>query len=198
VTTTYSEASTAERTPGRCWTIRLTGHTDRTATVTCSTAGCKMPPRSRNLSALRTFAAQHAAAHARTATVRPNAACHCWAQQCSAHPVAKATQCAGAVVLVLRHDPSVGQVWTLAEVCEACAPLMTHTTVLVRAPRTRPAPAPAASKPSVAPPSSVPGGFSSQGAGGGTDSGGEGARRRPRRGGSRSRGQGGRNPRQAR
>ncbi|MGW2939658.1 hypothetical protein ACWDA7_50190 [Streptomyces sp. NPDC001156] len=133
-TTAYSEASTAARLPGRSWTIRLTGHADRTAIVTCSTAGCRMPPRSRDLAALRAFAAQHAAAHAKTATVRPNAACHCRAQQCSAHPAAKVPQCTGAVVLVLRHDPSVGQVWTLAEVCATCAPLMTHTTVLARAP----------------------------------------------------------------
>jgi hypothetical protein len=112
VTTAYSEAATAERTPGRSWTIRLTGHTDHTATVTCSTAGCKMPPRSRNLAALRTFAAQHAAAHAKTATVRPNAACHCRAQQCSMHPAAKATLCAGAVVLFFparREHPRCGR-----------------------------------------------------------------------------------------
>jgi hypothetical protein len=199
-TTAYSEASTAARIPGRSWTIRLTGHADRTATVTCTTVGCKMPPRSRDLAALRVFAAQHATAHAKTATVRPNAACHCRAQQCSPHPAAKVALCTGAVVLVLRHDPSVGQVWTLAEVCETCAPLMTYATVLARAPRTRPATpqvTPPAAHPAIPHPTPVPGGFSSQGAGVGTDGGGEGVRRRSRRG-SGSRGRGGRNPRQAR
>jgi hypothetical protein len=43
------------------------------------------------------------------------------------------------VLLVLRHDPAVGQVWTLAEVCAACASLMTHTRVVGKPlPRTRP------------------------------------------------------------
>jgi hypothetical protein len=146
---------------------------------------------------LRKFAVQHAAAHAKTATVRSNAACHCRAQECATHPAVKVTQCSGGVVLVLRHDPSVGQVWTLAEVCEACAPLMTHTTVLVRVPRHRPATPQPAAQAAVPHPSSVPGGFSSQGAGGGADGGGEEVRRRPRRG-SRSHGRGGRSPRQAR
>jgi hypothetical protein len=43
------------------------------------------------------------------------------------------------VLLVLRHDPAVGQVWTLVEVCAACAARMTHTRVVGRPlPRTRP------------------------------------------------------------
>lgn len=42
------------------------------------------------------------------------------------------------MVLVLRHDPAVGQVWTLTEVCSACAPLMTHARVVALAtPRAR-------------------------------------------------------------
>lgn len=43
-------------------------------------------------------------------------------------------------MLVLRHDPAVGRVWHLAEVCAACAKLMTHTRVVgTPAPGVRPA-----------------------------------------------------------
>ncbi|WP_176743543.1 hypothetical protein [Streptomyces agglomeratus] len=139
MTTAYSESST-ERIPGRAWTIRLTGHADRSATVTCSTAACRMPPRSKDLAALRVFAAQHVAAHAKAATVRPNASCHCRAQRCATHEHTR-VHCAGTVVLILRHDPTVGRVWTLEEVCESCAPLISNATILARAARTR-APAP--------------------------------------------------------
>ncbi|MEV6177226.1 hypothetical protein [Streptomyces sp. NPDC052015] len=176
----YPDAPSARR-PGRCWTIRVVGHRDRTASVTCSSA-CAMPPRSRDLAALRRFAEAHAAAHAKAAAVRPDAACSCRRQRCALHEGIRVA-CAGTVVLVLRHDPSVGQVWTLSEVCSACAPLMPHTRVLGRAaPRPAdsdapeagrtvdggpPHPAPSAT-PSVAPPRLVPGGFSAPGAGGGT------------------------------
>ncbi|WP_367318977.1 hypothetical protein [Streptomyces sp. HUAS ZL42] len=116
----------------------MTGHRDRTASVSCS-SGCRMPPRSRDIAALRRFAEAHAAAHARAATVRPDAACGCRQQKCAAHEGTR-IGCAGMVVLALRHDPAVGQVWTLTEVCSACAPLMTHTKVVGRAtPRARPA-----------------------------------------------------------
>ncbi|NKQ27995.1 hypothetical protein [Streptomyces galbus] len=99
-----------------------------------------MPARSRDVAALRRFAEAHAAAHARAATVRPDASCGCRQYKCSAHEGARVT-CAGSVVLVLRHDPAVGQVWTLTEVCSACAPLMTHTRVVGHAtPRARQAP----------------------------------------------------------
>ncbi|GAB7111132.1 hypothetical protein JCM4814A_94510 [Streptomyces phaeofaciens JCM 4814] len=167
MTTAYNDTST-ERVPGRAWTIRLTGHADRTAAVTCSTAACRMPPRSKDIAALRAFAAQHAAAHARAATVRPHAYCHCGSQRCAAHP-GTPTHCAGTVVLILRHDPTVGRVWSVEEVCAACAPLIPHVTVLARAaarpPRTTdkppaprtPAPTPASASAGQA----VPGGFSS-------------------------------------
>ncbi|MET9117458.1 hypothetical protein ABZX38_25130 [Streptomyces longwoodensis] len=96
-----------------------------------------MPARSRDVAALRRFAEAHAAAHARAATVRPDASCGCRQSKCSAHEGARVT-CAGTVVLVLRHDPAVGQVWTLTEVCSACAPLMTHARVVGHAtPRAR-------------------------------------------------------------
>ncbi|MGK5501011.1 hypothetical protein ACSNOF_24280, partial [Streptomyces sp. URMC 125] len=85
MTTAFDASPTAGRIPGRAWTVRITGHADRTASVSCSVAACTMPPRSRNLSALRAFAARHAAAHARAATVRPDAACHCRARHCTAH-----------------------------------------------------------------------------------------------------------------
>ncbi|MGP3953478.1 hypothetical protein [Streptomyces sp. 7N604] len=159
VTTAYNESST-ERIPGRSWTVRLTGHSDRTASVSCSTVACRMPPRSRNLAALRTFAAQHAAAHARAATIRPNASCHCRAQHCAAHQAK--VRCAGGVVMILRHDPTVGREWTVEEVCESCAPLIAHATIVGRADRARSA---ATTKPAKKVPtparSSVPTGFSS-------------------------------------
>ncbi|MFE5216604.1 hypothetical protein ACFRC1_19065 [Streptomyces sp. NPDC056626] len=158
MTTAYSEPPT-ERVPGRAWTVRLTGHRDHSATVTCSKEGCRMPPRSRDLAALRAFAAGHAAAHAKAATVRPHAFCYCGAQQCSAHP--ETVQCAGAVVLILRHDPTVGQVWSVEEICEACASRIPHITVVARAARQRRvAERPVAQVPAAAR-ASVPGGFSS-------------------------------------
>lgn len=131
MTTAYSEPST-ERVPGRAWTVRITGHSDRTASVSCTTPACRMPARSKDLAMLRAFAARHAAAHAKAATVRPNAWCHCGAQRCAAHPETK-THCAGAVLLILRHDPTVGRVRSVEEVCETCAPLLAHATVLARA-----------------------------------------------------------------
>ncbi|MFF8478708.1 hypothetical protein [Streptomyces sp. NPDC015414] len=102
-----------------------------------------MPARSKDLAALRTFA------HAKAASPRPNAWCHCGSTGCEAHPDTR-TQCAGAVTLILRHDPTMGRVWNIEEVCAACAPLLTHTTVGARAARPGraseqlPAPVPAA------------------------------------------------------
>ncbi|GHA11578.1 hypothetical protein [Streptomyces echinoruber] len=163
----YPDAPSARR-PGRSWTIRVTGHRDRTASVSCSSA-CAMPPRSRDVAALRRFAEAHAAAHAKAVTVRADAACACRRQQCAAHEGTRVA-CAGPVVLVLRHDPAVGQVWTLTEVCSACAPLMSHARVVARAaaparPVAAAAPAPAVEPESArsraaAPPRAVPGGFS--------------------------------------
>ncbi|MCZ1011968.1 hypothetical protein [Streptomyces lydicus] len=132
MTTAHNETST-ERVPGRAWTVRLTGHSDRSATVTCSTRACRMPPRSKDLATLRTFAARHAAAHAKAATIRPNAWCHCGSQRCAAHP--DKVHCAGAVVMILRHDPTQRCAWSVEEVCETCAPLIPHTTILARAGR---------------------------------------------------------------
>ncbi|WP_330347276.1 hypothetical protein [Streptomyces sp. NBC_00582] len=164
---TYPDAPSARR-PGRCWTIRVVGHRDRSASVTCSSS-CAMPPRSRDLAALRRFAEAHAAAHARAAAVHHDAACWCRRQRCALHEGTR-VNCAGAVVLVMRHDPAVGQVWTLTEVCSACAPLMPHARVLSRAVPPPPAPRdaeqegrarpPSATPPTVAPPRLVPGGFS--------------------------------------
>ncbi|MFC9586732.1 hypothetical protein ACFVJ8_28445 [Streptomyces yangpuensis] len=119
------------RVPGRTWTVRLTGHADHSASVTCSTEACRMPPRSKDTASLKRFAAEHARAHARLATVRPNAACACRAvAQCAWHETR--TQCTGSTLLVLVHNPAVGQVWTLAEICQSCAPLIPHTAVLGR------------------------------------------------------------------
>lgn len=152
----------AARRPGRTWTIRVSGHSDRTASVTCSSP-CSMPPRSRDLAALRRFAEAHAAAHARAATVHPDAACACRQTQCAAHEDSQ-VHCMGSVLLVQRHDPAVAQVWTLLEVCAACAPLMTHTRIVSRAlPRTRTPDSPAAQMPASTAPATAPavaGGFS--------------------------------------
>ncbi|MEU6404288.1 hypothetical protein [Streptomyces sp. NPDC046985] len=144
--------------PGRSWTVRLTGHGDRTASVTCSSA-CAMPPRSRDLAALRRFAEAHAHAHAKAATVHDDAACQCRRQQCAAHEESPA-DCAGRIVLVLRHDPAVGQVWALAEVCASCAASTPHTRIMSRSlPRAAPAGAPP-ERQAPAPAVAVPGGFS--------------------------------------
>ncbi|WP_326782765.1 hypothetical protein [Streptomyces sp. NBC_00151] len=129
-----------------------------------------MPARSRDLAGLRRFAEAHVGAHARAATVRPDAACACWQAQCASHEGTR-IYCAGTVLLVLRHDPAIGQVWTLMEVCAACAPVMTHTHVLGKAvpvPRTRtlaatPAAPPAAATDATGAPAgvrAVAGGFS--------------------------------------
>ncbi|MFE4653560.1 hypothetical protein [Streptomyces sp. NPDC056707] len=167
MTTAYSESST-ERIPGRSWTVRLIGYTDRSATITCSTAGCRMPPRSKDLVALRTFAARHAVAHSQAAAIRANASCHCYAQRCAAHPHGK-VRCAGSTVMIGRHDPMVGRVWTVEEVCETCALLIPHATVIARAVRPRPAGTQPDVQPAVKAPAPagpvVPGGFSSAGAG---------------------------------
>ncbi len=160
----HLNAIPGSRVPGRIWTVRLTGHSDHSVTVTCSNGACHMPPRSRDTAALRRFAAQHARAHARLVTVRPNAACACRAADCSFHE-GKRASCHGAPMLILIHNPAVGQVWTLAETCQACAPLISNTSVLARAAHP-PAAVPAASSAGVNPvaaPAVVPGGFSSPG-----------------------------------
>ncbi|MFE9139492.1 hypothetical protein [Streptomyces sp. NPDC007355] len=159
--------------------MRLTGSGDRTVTVTCSTTGCRMPPRSKDLASLRAFAAQHAAAHAKAATPRPHAACHCRAEGCAAHEGSQVS-CAGAAVLVLRHDAAFGRVWSVEVVCAACAALIPHARVIARAAAPRPGTT-RPSTPAVPAParSAVPGGFSSPSSpaeGGGSP--------RPRRGGS--------------
>ncbi|WNO76907.1 hypothetical protein [Streptomyces sp. AM8-1-1] len=137
MSTTPIELSTG-RPPGRTWTVRLTGHTDRTGTVTC-TGACTMPAKSRDIAGLRRFAALHAASHAKAARVRERASCQCWAQSCTTHEGMR-VHCSGSTVLVLRHDPAVGCVWHLAEVCTACAKLMTHTRlVALPAPSAEPA-----------------------------------------------------------
>ncbi|MGY3340501.1 hypothetical protein ACVW0K_006600 [Streptomyces filamentosus] len=181
--------------PGRTWTIRLTGHPDHSARVSCTTAGCRMPERSKDVRALRAFAAEHVRAHARLATPRPNAGCACGGAGCRHHQ-ARAL-CAGRTLLVLIHNPAVAEVWTLAEVCEACAPLITHARIVARAaspaatprpervPEPRSAPAPAGGP-------GVPVLFSSpEAAGGATDPAARPARR-PRRGGRGNRAGGGR------
>ncbi|MEV7612508.1 hypothetical protein [Streptomyces sp. NPDC089799] len=173
--------TSATRVPGRTWTVRLTGHADHTASVTCSTEACRMPPRSRDTAALKRFAAEHAKAHARLATPRPHAACACGARQCSLHD--DRVHCSGTTLLVLVHNAAVGQVWTLAEVCQACAPMIPHMSVVGRAPAgpaaappagTAMVPAPATGRPA---PAAVPGGFSSPAATGDDPQ----VRRRPRR-----------------
>ncbi|MEU8465719.1 hypothetical protein [Streptomyces sp. NPDC029003] len=154
--------------------------------MTCSTGACRMPPRSKDTGAMRRFAAEHIRAHARLATVRPNAACACRAAECAFHEDTRAS-CTGAPLLILVHNPAVGQVWTLAEVCQACASLIHHITILGRAQgpseaRTGPAAPvqPAAGAPAAPQRLAVAGGFSSPEAAPEAV-----ARRRPHRGGPR-------------
>ncbi|MCX4546791.1 hypothetical protein [Streptomyces sp. NBC_01565] len=119
-----------------------------------------MPARSKDTMTLRRFAAEHIKAHARLAVVRPNAACSCQAAQCVFHETN--VQCGGPTLLVLVHNPAVGQVWTLAEVCQVCASQIPHISILARAQgpaRSGAAPANAAAPTAARP--AVPGGFSS-------------------------------------
>ncbi|MGW6535248.1 hypothetical protein ACWGBV_25935 [Streptomyces sp. NPDC055051] len=185
--------------PGRTWTIRLTGHHDHSARVSCTTTGCRMPDRSKDVRALRAFAAEHVRAHARLATPRPHASCACGGSGCRHHQT-RAT-CFGRTLLVLIHNPAVGEVWTLAEICEACAPLITHARIVARsaapaeARRTERVPEPRTAAPAApaAPGAGVPVLFSSpEAAGGATDSAGPRQGRRPRRGGRGNRTGGGR------
>ncbi|MFJ3214123.1 hypothetical protein [Streptomyces flaveolus] len=177
MTTVHTETST-ERIPGWAWTVRIVGHGRTSASVTCSTAACRMPARSDDLAALRAFAARHAAAHAKAATVRPNAWCHCGSQHCGAHPDT-------------RHDPVMRRVWSVEEVCETCAPLIPNATVLARAERPRRTPErPTAQNPGPVRPV-VAGGFSSPAAlGDGDPAPGRRSRRTSQRSGRRRPGQG--------
>ncbi|MFD0272250.1 hypothetical protein ACFVGY_37660 [Streptomyces sp. NPDC127106] len=118
--------------PGRTSTVRLTGHPDHTVSVTCSTAACRMPPRSKDTASMPRFAAEHAKAHGRLAGARPNAACSCGSAGCALHETR--VHCAGTSLLELVHHPAVGQVWTLAEVCQACARYIPHITILAQGP----------------------------------------------------------------
>ncbi|MGW8355513.1 hypothetical protein [Streptomyces wedmorensis] len=107
---------------------------------------------------MRRFAAEHAKAHGRLAGARPNAACSCGSMQCALHETP--AHCAGPSLLVLVHNPAVGQVWTLAEVCQACARNITHITILATAKPALPIPtAPSVEQPTQR--AAVPGGFSS-------------------------------------
>ncbi|MEU8761462.1 hypothetical protein [Streptomyces sp. NPDC048659] len=128
-----------------------------------------MPARSRDIAALRVFAGEHARAHARLASPRPSAACACGASGCR-HHTARAS-CTGTTLLVLIHNPAVAEVWTLAEICQACAPLITHATVLAGgrtvAPQSGPGGTGAAAPGAPAGPPPVAVGFSSPGAAGG-------------------------------
>ncbi|MBT2404632.1 hypothetical protein J7I97_20120 [Streptomyces sp. ISL-87] len=146
------------RVPGRTWTVRLTGHLDHTVSVTCSTAACRVPPRSKDAASMRRFAAEHIKAHGRLAGARPNAACSCGSADCALHE--SRVHCSGSSLLVLVHNLAVGQVWTLAEVCQTCARNIPHITILATAKPSVPTPAaPSAEQPAQR--TAVPGGFSS-------------------------------------
>ncbi|MEU6865847.1 hypothetical protein ABZ924_21760 [Streptomyces sp. NPDC046876] len=144
--------------PGRTWTVRLTGHADHTVSVTCSTAACRMPSRSKDATAMRRFAAEHIKAHGRLAGARPNASCSCGGAGCTHHE--SRVHCAGTSLLLLVHNPAIGRVWTLAEVCQACARNIPHITILATAKPALPTPAaPVVEQPAQR--AAVPGGFSS-------------------------------------
>ncbi|MGA5499393.1 hypothetical protein ACPCSP_34345 [Streptomyces cinereoruber] len=144
--------------PGRTWTVRLTGHPDHTVSVTCSTAACRMPPRSKDAASMRRFATEHIKAHGRLAGARPNAACSCGSAHCALHEAR--IHCSGSSLLVLVHNPAVGQVWTLADVCQTCAQNIPHITILATAKPAVPTPT-APSVEQSAQRTAVPGGVSS-------------------------------------
>ncbi|MFE5681575.1 hypothetical protein ACFQ7B_38975 [Streptomyces erythrochromogenes] len=107
---------------------------------------------------MRRFAADHIKAHARLAAARLRTGCACGSMRCALHQ--GHVQCSGTKLLILVHDPAVGQVWTLAEVCQTCARQIPHTTVLATGRPTLPAPtAPVTAQPVQR--AAVPGGFSS-------------------------------------
>ncbi|WP_329274626.1 hypothetical protein [Streptomyces sp. NBC_00691] len=116
-----------------------------------------MPPRSKDINALRRFAHQHVHAHARSATPRPHAACACGAAECRHHTTR--TTCTGRILLILVHNRAVGDVWTLTEVCQACAPHIVNATVLPGAATPPGGSVPAPAK--TAPPAAVQATFSS-------------------------------------
>ncbi|MET9348453.1 hypothetical protein [Streptomyces termitum] len=147
-----------------------------------------MPERSKDVRALRAFAAEHVRAHARLAAPRPNAACACGGAGCRHHR-ARAL-CAGPTLLVLIHNPAIGEVWTLAEICAGCAPLITHARVVARAaapagPRTERVPEPRTAPGGAAPAPAVPALFSSPEDAGSAEPGAARPPRRGRRGGGR-------------
>ncbi|MEE1736450.1 hypothetical protein PUR49_08045 [Streptomyces sp. BE147] len=146
--------STLQRTPGRRWTVRITGRADRQAKLSCSST-CDLPERSRDLHHLAQAAVNHLALHANQERA-PQPARYC-ACQCSAqHPDAKTGSCAGAVVLVLVCSLP-GRVWHLAETCASCARLIPGACIVRTAARPpRAARAPATAAPAHRP---VPGGF---------------------------------------
>ncbi|MFC8014322.1 hypothetical protein [Streptomyces cinereoruber] len=107
---------------------------------------------------MRRFAAEHIKAHGRLAGARPNAACSCGSAHCALHETR--VHCSGSSLLVLVHNPAVGQVWTLAEVCQTCARDIRHITILATAKPAVPNPV-TPSREQSAPRIAVPGGFSS-------------------------------------
>jgi hypothetical protein len=111
-------------------TVRLTGQRDGTAIVSCTRA-CRMPARSRDIAAVRAFAAAHARAHARAAALRGSSRCTCRANGCAVHEHTNVT-CSGPVVVTVRHDQAVGRAWIITAVCTACAAATPHATVVAR------------------------------------------------------------------
>ncbi|MGW2425248.1 hypothetical protein ACWC0C_39420 [Streptomyces sp. NPDC001709] len=146
--------STLQRTPGRQWTVRVTGRADRQAQLSCSD-NCDLPERSRDLRHLAQAAINHLAHHANTARA-PQAARYCACQCTTWHRDAKTASCAGEIVLALVCSMP-GRVWHLAEVCTSCARHIPE----VRIVRTTNQPARSAGAPEAAARSTrpVPGGF---------------------------------------
>jgi len=110
--------STLQRTPGRQWTVRVTGRADRQAQLSCSDA-CDLPERSRDLRHLAQAAINHLADHANTARA-PQPARYCACQCATWHRDIKTASCAGEIALVLVCSMP-GRVWHLAEVCTSCS-----------------------------------------------------------------------------
>lgn len=122
--------------PGRWWTVRLVPYgrpAQGVCVVDCTAAVCRsrVPAsvRHRDPAQARASAWRHMRAHAEELDVAAGAACRCRSVGCAWH--ARATGCSGAAVLVVVPGLT-DRVWTVAEVCSACAGAIPRSHVLKR------------------------------------------------------------------
>ena len=110
---------------GRCWTVRLVPYgrpAQGVCVIDCTAAVCRsrVPAsvRHRDPARARAAAWHHMRAHAEEWDVAAGAVCRCRSTKCAWH--SQAIGCGGDLVLVV--VPGLGnRVWTVAEVCSACA-----------------------------------------------------------------------------